>query len=237
VEEFYTAFGFVLKPRLSLHDPKKAENYLGAHEEWLTAEQILRDIAKEKNVTPVEAVGEAAFYGPKLDFLAKDSLGREWQVATIQLDFNMPGRFHLTCINEQGEQETVRMLHVAIMGAIERFLSILIEHLAGAFPLWLAPVQIQVIPVSDKHNAHCLGLAQALQKQGLRAEVDTAGESVGKKIRNAEKMKIPYMLVVGDKETESPNLTIRKRGEKETFELSKDLFIERVLGEIQKKVL
>ena len=188
-------------------------------------------------MVPVEAVGEAAFYGPKLDFLAKDSLGREWQVATIQLDFNMPGRFHLVCINEKGEQETVQMLHVAIMGAIERFLAILIEHLSGAFPLWLAPVQIQVIPVSDKHNAHCLGLAQELQKQGLRAEVDTASESVGKKIRNAEKMKIPYMLVAGDKEVESQNLIIRKRGEKETFELSKSLFIERVQDEIQKKVL
>ena len=237
VEEFYTVFGFSLQPRLSLHDPEKAENYLGAHEEWLEAEQILRDIAKEKKMVPVEAVGEAAFYGPKLDFLAKDSLGREWQVATIQLDFNMPGRFHLVCINEKGEQETVQMLHVAIMGAIERFLAILIEHLSGAFPLWLAPVQIQVIPVSDKHNAHCLGLAQELQKQGLRAEVDTASESVGKKIRNAEKMKIPYMLVAGDKEVESQNLIIRKRGEKETFELSKSLFIERVQDEIQKKVL
>src|SRR3989338_11198643 len=136
VHEFYKSFGFELQVRLPRHDPKHMEKYLGDEKKWQSAEKVLSDIIKDKKVKALDGLGEAAFYGPKLDFLAKDSIGREWQVATIQLDMNMPERFDLYCINEKGEKERIVMIHAAIMGSIERFLSITIEHYAGAFPLW-----------------------------------------------------------------------------------------------------
>ncbi len=151
IHEFYGVFGFELKVRLSLHDPKTPEKYLGGKENWDIAENMLREIIKEKKVKAIDGVGEAAFYGPKLDFMAKDSIGREWQVATIQLDMNMPERFDLVCVNEKGERERIVMIHAAIMGSIERFLSILIEHTSGNFPLWLSPVQVKIAPVKESN--------------------------------------------------------------------------------------
>lgn len=215
VNVFYKAAGFTLELRLSLHDPKQPEKYLGGKDSWLKAESTLRGIVKKAKVTAVEAIGEAAFYGPKMDFLAKDSLGREWQVATIQLDMNLPERFNLTCINEQGEHERIVMIHAAIMGSIERYLAILIEHFAGAFPLWLSPVQVQVIPVAKKHNAVAKKLAAQLTAAGIRTYHDEVDETVGYKIRKAEKMKVPYMIVVGDKEKSLQKLAIRVRGKKD----------------------
>ena len=181
-----------LRPRLSLHDPAHPEKYLGTAERWQAAENILREIIKEKGVEAVEGLGEAAFYGPKLDFMAQDSLGREWQVATIQIDMNMPERFDLSCVGEESASERIVMIHAAIMGSIERFLAIIIEHFAGAFPVWLAPVQIKVLAVAEDYREFAQALAAEFVSAGLRAEADTANESVGKKIRNAEKEKIPY---------------------------------------------
>lgn len=227
VHEFYRAFGFELSVRLSLHDPKHPEKYLGDKKRWKFAEEMLRSILIEKKKDFVVGVGEAAFYGPKLDFMAKDSLGREWQVATIQLDMNMPERFDLTCVNEEGKPERIVMIHAAIMGSIERFLSVAIEHFAGAFPLWLSPIQAVVLPVSDKFLTYAEEVMNEMKKAGARTELRTE-ESLGKRIRAAEMEKIPYVLVVGEKEMNGGTVNIRhykrgQEGEKKTAELIEQL--------------
>ena len=212
VDEFYSTFGFKpKKTRLSFHDPAHPKKYLGDTSRWKIAEDILRDIAKEKGADTIDGVGEAAFYGPKLDFMADDAHGRLWQVATIQLDMNMPERFDLTCINERGEKERIVMIHAAIMGSIERFLSVLIEHLGGAFPLWLSPVQVKVLSVSEKHAGYASEVVAQLKAANIRAEIDDANESLGKKIRNAKTEKVPYLLVVGDKEVEARTISVESR--------------------------
>lgn len=221
IQRFYTAFGFTLVPRLSRRDSAKAEKYLGTAEEWENAEAALREMLTDKKVDWVDGPGEAAFYGPKIDFMAKDSIGRTWQVATIQLDFNQPRNFGLFCVNEAGEKEPILMVHCAIMGSIERFLSVLIEHFAGAFPLWLAPTQVAVLPVADRHIEAAQALATELRSLGLRAEVDEAPDSVGKKIRNAETSKVPAMVVLGDKEIEAGQFPLRLRGDKDQAMLGK----------------
>jgi threonyl-tRNA synthetase len=238
VHEFYGAFGLKLRVRLSLHDSAHMEKYLGDAKRWETAEDVLRNIVTEKNIAWFEGVGEAAFYGPKLDFMAKDSLGREWQVATIQLDVNMPESFNLFCINESGEQERIVMIHAAIMGSIERFLSVIIEHFAGAFPLWLAPVQTTVLPVSDKFSAYGKSVHDQLMAQGIRSELGDANESLGKRIRAAEMMKIPYVIVVGEKEEKAGTVNFRTRGsEEKTTEMKLDKFIDKLETEIKEKKL
>lgn len=210
IDEFYGSFGFPLKVRLSLHDSKEPKKYLGNPALWKKVEQALRDLAKQRDVKVFEGIGEAAFYGPKVDFIAKDSLDREWQVATIQLDMNMPERFDLSCINEKGKPERIVMLHAAIMGSIERFLSILIEHFAGAFPVWLAPVQAVVIPVSEKFSNYAIMVTERLKGKGIRADIADANETLGKRIREAELQKIPYILVVGEKEEKNKTVNVRR---------------------------
>ncbi len=211
VKTFYGTFGFTLIPRLSLHDPKNMTAYLGTEDVWIHAEEELRSIVKEKGEVPVEAVGEAAFYGPKIDFMAKDSIGREWQVATIQLDSNMPERFDLFCINEKSEQERIVMIHAAIMGSIERFMSVLIEHYAGVFPTWLNPIQVAIIPVKDSHIEGTTKLAEALRDNDIRIEHFDYNDSLGKRIHAAKKENAPYIIIYGDKEKDSGVLTIEKR--------------------------
>lgn len=216
IEEFYKAFGFSLRIRLSFHDPKEPEKYLGDKNKWKFAEGALREMTAERNADTYDGVGEAAFYGPKLDFMAKDNLGREWQVATIQLDLNMPDRFDLTCINERGEKERIVMIHAAIMGSIERFLSVLLEHLEGKFPLWLAPVQVAVLPVSEKHATYASEIVDALKAENIRVQI-FADDSLGKRIRNVKTEKIPYYIVVGDQEVSDKTVTSENRaGEKRT---------------------
>lgn len=212
VQKFYGTFGFSLKKiRLSFHDPAHPEKYLGDKNRWKIAEDILTDIANEKGVEIMDGIGEAAFYGPKLDFMADDAQGRLWQVATIQLDMNMPEYFDLTCINEYGKKERIVMIHAAIMGSIERFLSILIEHSGGKFPLWLSPVQVQILPVSEKHSAYAKEVFDALRATNIRVNMNDANESLGKRIRSAKKDKIPYLFVVGDKEVESKTVSVESR--------------------------
>jgi threonyl-tRNA synthetase len=181
--------------------------------------------------------GEAAFYGPKLDFMAKDAIGREWQLATIQLDFNQPERFGLEYADADGTKKRPIMVHRAILGSVERFMGVLIEHFAGAFPLWLAPIQIAILPVADRHVEFAKTLAQELKTHDLRVEVDDSTESVGKKIRNAEKAKYPVMLVVGDKEMEGGQLTVRRRGQQDQEVIEKTVFIEQVLREMKERSL
>jgi len=236
IQEFYAAFGFEPKKiRLSFHDSAQPEKYLGDKARWKMAEDILTSIAKEKGAETIDGVGEAAFYGPKLDFMAQDSHGRLWQVATIQLDMNMPERFDLTCVNEKGEDERIVMIHAAIMGSIERFLSVLIEHLQGAFPLWLAPVQVRVLSVSEKHADYATEVTRSLKSAGIRTELDNSNESLGKKVRNAKEEKIPYLLVVGDKEAEAKTVSAESRDHGKLDSLSVADFVARATEEIKKR--
>ena len=221
VDKLYSAFNFELKVRLSFHDPENMDKYLGDAAIWEDAENSLREIAQERNADYFEAKGEAAMYGPKLDFVAKDSLGREHQVATIQLDFNLPERFDLTCINEEGQKERVVMVHAAIMGYIERFTAVLIEHLEGNFPLWLAPVQIQVIPIAKTHAEYAQKTVQALEDAGVRVTLDDTAASFGKKVHRAKTNKVPYFICVGDKEVETNTIKLENR-EGEVTETSFD---------------
>lgn len=237
VEPFYNAFGFELKLRLSLHDPAHPENYLGGQDRWQEAESALRDLAKERKVEFFEALGEAAFYGPKLDFMAKDSLGRQWQVATIQLDMNQPESFDLYCIDENGEHERIVMIHAAIMGSIERFLSILIEHTAGAFPLWLSPVQIGILPISDKMLEYAKSVKEQLllANENFRIEIDERAESIGKKIREATLQKIPYQLILGEKESAAGKVAVRSRAGEDLGQMDLKDFVEKIQTEIKLK--
>lgn len=235
VHEFYGAFGFKLQVRLSRYDPEHMEKYLGDEKNWKLAEKILDEIIREKKVTALDRLGEAAFYGPKLDFLAKDSLGREWQVATIQLDMNMPERFDLSCVNEKGEKERIVMIHAAIMGSIERFLSIAIEHYAGAFPVWLSPVQAVVLPISDKQNDWAEKVYKELVGEGIRVDINRDNETLGKKIRGAELQKIPYVLVVGEKEAETKSVSVRQRGKGDIGQTDVKEFIKKTKKEINSK--
>ncbi|MCX6781164.1 MAG: threonine--tRNA ligase [Candidatus Magasanikbacteria bacterium] len=220
IHDFYRAFGFTLKPRLSRRDPANAEKYLGAVADWDQAENSLKEILTEKNVEWIDGPGEAAFYGPKIDFMAQDSLGRTWQVATIQLDFNQPKSFGLTCVNEQSEKEQIVMIHCAIMGSIERFMSIAVEHFAGAFPIWLSPIQVKLLPVSDKHLEAADKVAQELRDAGIRVEVDSDAGTIGAKVRKSETEKIPLSVVYGDKEAAGEPWQVRVRGSKEAKVLS-----------------
>ena len=236
ITEFYGAFGFQLSVRLSLHDPEHPEKYLGTPEVWRDAEEHLRQLVKEHGAKAVEAPGEAALYGPKIDFMGKDAIGRSIQVATIQLDMNQPERFDLTCVNEKGEKERIVMIHAAIMGSIERFLSVAIEHFAGAFPIWLAPVQATIVPVSEKFSAYGRSVYEELVAADVRAEFAEADESLGKRIRAAEMMKTPYILVVGEKEMAAKTVNVRDRtGEEREMPIAD--FMKKIGSEVREKTL
>ncbi|MAG28932.1 threonine--tRNA ligase [bacterium] len=223
VDEFYQAFSFEIESRLSLSDPKNKDAYLGNPKDWKHAEEVMRKLAKERGVDAPEQVGEAAFYGPKIDFIARDAIGREWQMATIQLDFNQPERFNLNYVNEKGKQERVTMIHTTTMGSLVRFISILIEHYAGAFPAWLAPIQIALLPVStDKHLEYSQKLADEFTEKDVRVWIDESDETVGKKIRTSEQQKIPYILVIGDKEMSGKKLAVREQGKRDTKNMALD---------------
>lgn len=235
VQTFYRSFGFNLRVRISKHDPATPGSYLGTEEQWKLAETILEDIAREKNADAFDGIGEAAFYGPKLDFMTKDALGREWQVATIQLDMSMPERFDLSCINEKGEHERIVMIHAAIMGSIERFLSMLIENVAGNFPLWLAPEQVRILPIGEGHQTYAETLADTLKNASIRVSADASSESLGKRIRNAKLQKIPYLIVVGDKEIETNTLSLESRDRGQLGSIDADTLISQLHAEITDK--
>ncbi len=231
IDSFYGAFGFQIRVRLSFHEPSEQEKYLGTKEVWEKAETALREIAQERNADYFEAQGEAAMYGPKLDFMALDAIGREHQVATIQLDLTLPERFDLTCISEEGTKERIVMIHCAIMGSIERFSAVLIEHLAGNFPSWLAPEQVRVIPVADVHGAYAEEIVRTLKDAGIRAVFDPADESLGKRIRGAKIAKVPYVLVLGDQEVSERSLMVESRDDGKIGALTVDAFIEKIRSE------
>ncbi len=211
IDTFYKTFGFTLTVRLSFRDPAAPEKYLGTPEIWDRAESELRAIATERGAQTIEGPGEAALYGPKLDFMAKNAAGREWQVATIQLDMNIPERFDLTCINEKGEKERIVMIHAAISGSLERCIAVLLEHLGGNFPTWLSPVQATVIPIAEPHGAFAEEVLSALKDAGIRATIDSSRESLGKRIREAKMLKVPYTLVIGDAEVAAGTASLEGR--------------------------
>lgn len=213
IRETMTKFGMDYYIRLSLRDENNKEKYLGRDEVWKKSQSLLEEILKKNKIDYVVGEGEAAFYGPKMDLLAKDSIGREWQLSTIQLDFNMPKRFDLEYVGEDGKKYNPVMIHSAFVGSPERFLGVLIEHYAGAFPFWLAPVQIVILPISEKHLKYSSEVAKSLRGEGFRVEIDQRNESIGKKIRESEMQKVPYMLIVGDKEVEAKKVAVRKYGE------------------------
>ncbi len=216
--------------RLSLRDPKKAEEYIGSEEVWNTAEAVLRSAAERRGITYEEGIGEAAFYGPKVDFMVRDALGREWQCSTIQLDFNQPENFELEYIGEDGQPHRPVMIHRAVTGSTERFMALLIEHYAGAFPVWISPVQAMVIPIADRHIEYANKVLEKLKAAGVRAEVDSRGERMNAKIRDAQMQKIPYMLVVGDKEAAAEAVSVRLRTNVDLKSIPLAQFIERVSG-------
>lgn len=243
IERFYGAFEFALTIRLSTHDPANMEGYMGDPGKWESAEEQLLSIVKNKvGDNYIDGVGEAAFYGPKIDFMGKDALGREHQVATIQLDFNQPEGFNLSCVNESGEQERIIMIHAAIMGSIDRFLSVYIEHCAGKFPVWLAPEQICIVTLNQEETImnFAAEIAEKARRLSLRAVIDAENESVGKKIRNAEVMKVPYTLVIGQKEIESGQLMPRIRKDMEVSTehapIGIDEFLKTVANESKSRV-
>jgi len=235
VDEFYKSFGFDLRVRLSLHDPEHPEKYLGDQKVWKDAEDQLRNVVKMRNVEAFEGVGEAAMYGPKLDFITKDALGREWQVATIQLDLNQPKRFGLVCTNEEGKEEEIVMMHCAVMGSIERFTSILIEHFAGLFPVWLSPVQITLLPIADRHADFAHEIAEELKKSNVRVEVNSRAETLQNKIREATLQKVPYLGIIGDREVQSRGVSVRLRNGEDQGVLSLSDLISRLVTDIDKK--
>ena len=226
VNAFYGAFNFTLKVRLSFHDPKNKEKYLGDEAVWNNTESMMEEIAKARGVEYFIGIGEAAFYAPKIDFMALDSIGRTHQVATIQLDRLQPERFKLFCTNEHGEKEQVVMIHAAIAGSLERFSAVLIEHTAGNFPLRFAPVQLAIVPVADAHAAFAHDVASTLRAHDFRIELDDSNESMGKKIRNAKKDKIPYFIVIGDKEVETKTVTLESRDTGESIVINMETLLE-----------
>jgi threonyl-tRNA synthetase len=238
LKNFYKTFGMLdaYKVRLSLRDNDKSK-WLGTDDVWDTAETALKNICKKHELPYFEGPGEAAFYGPKLDFMFKDAIGRDHQLATIQCDFNQPARFKLSFVNEKGEDEQPVVIHRAISGSLERFLGVAIEHFAGAFPVWLSPVQVSIVPVkAELHNEFAKKVLLTLKEKGVRVELDDRNESLGKRIRAAKEMKVPYVIVVGDKEKDSGNLTVETRGEK-IDGLSVADFATKVETEIKERTL
>ncbi|MFA7252593.1 MAG: threonine--tRNA ligase [Candidatus Paceibacterota bacterium] len=241
IKKFYTTMNMMSDywVRLSVRGDDKSK-YLGGDEVWEKAETALEKAAKENKLNYKRVEGEAAFYGPKLDFMFKDAIGREWQLATIQCDFNLPERFDLTFVNEKGEKERPVVIHRAVSGALERFMGVMIEHYAGNFPTWLAPTQIKIIPVRDNHNDYAKKIADELKALDIRVDFDNTDEGMGKKIRAGKNMKVPYMLVIGDKEMESNELTLEIRGtEKEGKQekISLEKLKERLLKEIKERIV
>ncbi len=215
--------------RFSTHDPKElGKKYVDESELWLKTEKLVRDTMKASGINFVEVPNEAAFYGPKIDVLVWSSIGREFAIATNQVDFAQPKRFNLTYVDKGGVEKTPLCIHRAPLGTHERFIGFLIEHYGGAFPTWLAPVQVKLLPVGEAHHAYCHQLATELRDMMIRVEVDDANETIGKKIRQAEKDKVPYALVIGDKEIASGELAVRRRGQKELLNLGKDQFINQL---------
>jgi len=219
--------------QVSLRDPDNKEKYIGSDENWEKAENAIIQAADEKGLKTVVEYGEAAFYGPKLDFMVKDALGRKWQLGTIQVDYNLPERFELSYIGSDNQAHTPVMIHRAPFGSMERFVAILLEHTAGNFPLWLAPDLFTILPISEKYQEYGEKVSKFLENYDIRGLIDNRNEKTGRKIRDAEMKKIPYMLIVGEKEEENGTVSVRRHGEGDLGEISIEAFKDRILKEIE----
>ena len=211
--------------QISLRDKEDRSKYIGSEENWVIAEASIMEAAAEKGLKTIVEYGEAAFYGPKLDFMVRDALGRSWQLGTIQVDYNLPERFELEYVDSDNTRKRPVMIHRAPFGSLERFVAVLLEHCAGNLPFWLAPVQVKVLPISDKFNEYAQKVANTLKQADIRADVDERGEKIGKKIRDTELMKVPYMLVVGEKEMAGDMVAVRKHGEGDKGTMPLDAFV------------
>ena len=218
--------------QISLRDPENKEKYIGSDENWNKAENDIIEACKEKGLKATVELGEAAFYGPKLDFMVKDALGRRWQLGTIQVDYNLPERFELEYTGADNQKHRPVMIHRAPFGSMERFVAVLIEHTAGKFPLWLTPTQVVVLPVSEKYNDYAYEVARSLKLQDIRAEVDDRNEKMGRKIRDNELKRIPYLLIVGEKEAENGEVSVRKQGGGDQSTEKIATFAERINKEV-----
>ena len=233
----FKIFGFEnYEAQISLHDPKDTEKYIGSEEIWAESENAIREACKEKGLETREEVGEAAFYGPKLDFMVKDAIGRRWQLGTIQVDYNLPERFKLEYTAEDNSKKTPVMIHRAPFGSLERFTAVLIEHTAGHFPLWLTPDQVAILPISEKFNDYAQKVRQYLDKQGVRALVDDRNEKIGRKIRDNELKRVPYMVIVGEKESAEGLVSMRKQGGGEQATMSMEEFAKRINDEVAEQL-
>ena len=233
----FKIFGFEnYEAQISLHDPKDTEKYIGSEEIWAESENAIREACKEKGLETREEVGEAAFYGPKLDFMVKDAIGRRWQLGTIQVDYNLPQRFKLEYTAEDNSKKTPVMIHRAPFGSLERFTAVLIEHTAGHFPLWLTPDQVAILPISEKYNDYAQKVRQYFDKQGVRALVDDRNEKIGRKIRDNELKRVPYMVIVGEKESAEGLVSMRKQGGGEQATMSMEEFAQRVNAEVAEQL-
>lgn len=233
----FKIFGFEnYEAQISLHDPKDTEKYIGSDEIWAESENAIREACKEKGLETREEVGEAAFYGPKLDFMVKDAIGRRWQLGTIQVDYNLPERFKLEYTAEDNSKKTPVMIHRAPFGSLERFTAVLIEHTAGHFPLWLTPDQVAILPISEKFNDYAQKVRQYFDKQGVRALVDDRNEKIGRKIRDNELKRVPYMVIVGEKESAEGLVSMRKQGGGEQATMSMEEFAQRINAEVAEQL-
>ncbi len=231
--KLFGIFGFEnYEAQISLRDPKDKEKYIGSDEIWEESQNAIREACKEKGLVCREEEGEAAFYGPKLDFMVKDAIGRKWQLGTIQVDYNLPQRFKLEYTAEDNSKKTPVMIHRAPFGSLERFTAVLIEHTAGHFPLWLTPDQVAILPISEKYNEYAKQLAQYFDTKGVRAKIDDRNEKIGRKIRDNEMKRIPYMLVVGEKEQADGTVAVRKQGGGDQGTMSKEDFAKKINDEV-----
>ena len=230
----FKIFGFEnYEAQISLRDPKDKEKYIGSDEIWEESQNAIREACKEKGLNCHEEEGEAAFYGPKLDFMVKDAIGRRWQLGTIQVDYNLPERFKLEYTAEDNTKKTPVMIHRAPFGSLERFTAVLIEHTAGHFPLWLTPDQVAILPISEKYNEYAQQLAKYFDSEGVRAKVDDRNEKIGRKIRDNEMKRIPYMLVVGEKEQADGTVAVRKQGGGDQGVMTKEDFAKKINNEVK----
>ena len=233
----FKIFGFEnYEAQISLHDPKDTEKYIGSEEIWAESENAIREACREKGLETREEVGEAAFYGPKLDFMVKDAIGRRWQLGTIQVDYNLPQRFKLEYTAEDNSKQTPVMIHRAPFGSLERFTAVLIEHTAGHFPLWLIPDQVAILPISEKYNDYAREVKTFFDKAGVRALIDDRNEKIGRKIRDNELKRVPYMVIVGEKESAEGLVSMRKQGGGEQATMTKEEFAKRICDEVAEQL-
>ncbi|HNZ84778.1 MAG TPA: threonine--tRNA ligase, partial [Paludibacteraceae bacterium] len=216
----------------SLRDPNNKEKYIGSDENWEKSEQAIIESCKAKGLQAKVELGEAAFYGPKLDFMVKDAIGRRWQLGTIQVDYNLPERFELEYTGADNQKHRPVMIHRAPFGSMERFVAVLIEHTGGKFPLWLTPEQVVILPISEKFNDYAKEVVNTLNMHDIRASVDERNEKIGKKIRDNELKRIPYMVIVGEKEAENNELSVRKQGEGDKGTYSINDFAKLIVDEV-----